>query len=166
MADAQNVFSRNRPLLPKTEHNGPVWLMQAHYGCEEWPKGWFGLVFCNDPFVVWEWAPTSEPHVSLSKGKSRKAAIKRWENWFKDSGKAAEAFNGLDITTAFDLVTACTKAGYDRSKDGDVALWLMGFIGKALKNRVRSTEKDWGKPAFEYQRPRGRPKKPGYKSSK
>jgi len=154
MADAQNVFSRNRPLLPKTEHNGPVWLMQAHYGCKGWPKGWFGLVFCNDPIVVWGWPPTPEPHVPEGKGKKSRAAFKFWEKWYNEAHKAVMALNGLDLTTSYDLVTACTQAGYNRGKDGDAAMWLMGFIGKALKNRARATEKDWGEPAFEYQRPR------------
>lgn len=162
LADAQNVFRNRKPILPKTEHNPPVWLMQSHYGHEDWPKEWFGLVFQNDPFAVWEWEPTPEPHVLKGKGEKADAAYEKWQKWYTNAKKAAESLDGLDLTTAFDLVAACIEAGYDRAKDGDVALWLMDYIGKKLARSARSTEKDWDEPAFDYQKPRGRPKKPGY----
>lgn len=165
LADAHNVFV-DRPLLPATAHNGPVWFVQGHYGHVEWPRGWYGLVFLNDPFAVWEWEPTPEPRVPEGRGKKVDAAYAVWHEWYTNASKAAESVNGLDLITAYDLVAACIKAGYDRLEDGDVALWLMGYIGRALKRRRRSTEKEWGEPPFEYQRPRGNPVTPDYQSKK
>lgn len=133
LADAQHVFKGFRPILPKTEHQTPFYLVRARTGCEEWPNGWFGLVIMNDPVITWEWEPIPEPPEDSGE----------WIDWYRNVEPLEEDFC-FDPMTGFQFVSACMEAGYDPEKHGyNVLPWFMNHVGVALKEWELATEEDW-----------------------
>ena len=135
-ADAQPVFKTWHPLLPKSYHGGPYYLVRARTGCEDWPSGWYGLVLMNDPEIIWEWTPEPEPKAE------------DFGAWYKNIDALQKKFV-FGPLAGHQLVCSCMEAGYDPKVNGyNLLCWLMDYIGKKIKTRKLATEEDWGPPVF------------------
>jgi len=116
-------------------------LMRATKGCEKivgapaWPKGWYGLVQCNDPDFIWEGKPIADPTEGLT-GDQINALPEAPFSRFHYLCEAIEKQFVTDPMTGYQFVQACKKAGYKPKRDGlNVVMWFVGYAGKKLKEK-------------------------------
>ena len=157
MADAQHVFKSQKPVLPKTKVGGPYYLVRAVCGCrDDWPQGYYGLVVCNDPEVIWKGLLASQPDLrDASANRRREDRLKdirmRYRKW-EDHLKDIRMRFFMNPRQGYELVTSCMAAGYDPRKHSDEIQWLMGYLRKQIKKRRLATPADWDEAPFSYQK--------------
>lgn len=105
----------------------------------EWPKGWYGLVQCNDPDFIWEEKITPNPYHGLTGkeiNKGSKSLHDKYHRWSKmlDSIKDDFCECQADPMTSYQFVSACMKAGYRPKRDGfNVMHWFVDYVGEKMK---------------------------------
>jgi hypothetical protein len=114
-------------------------LVMATKEIEEWPKGWYGLVQCNDPDFVWKGRPRPLHLYNLSDKEIKAIPIKTLKKWNKEEYKFIDEIEDQFVTDpmkGYQLVAACKKAGYNPKKHGyNVLMWLMDYMGRKLKEK-------------------------------
>jgi hypothetical protein len=116
--------------------------MRATNGCEEWNKGWYGLVESNDPFFVFDpWKHTLRPDPMFDwsddavEGATEEQKQIGWQ-WIEDAEAFREALN-LPIEDGWRLIEACKKAGWSQEEHGDAAMWLFHRLGMCAKGMIK-----------------------------
>lgn len=95
----------------------PGWaLMRSTKDHEDWPIGQFGLIQINNPAFVFP-----GPLVRNPPDGAPPPEVAR----FYDAIHALEDVLVTDPVTGWELVEAARGVGYDRSRDGRFAVWLM-----------------------------------------
>jgi hypothetical protein len=113
---------------------------------DEWPKGWYGLVQCNDPDFIWEEKMTPDPLYGMTDEKFNDCSEKTWEKskkWMKILGSIEEDFREYqaDPMTSYQFVSACIKAGYKPKRDGfNVMSWFVNYVGQKMKQKNKKRE--------------------------
>ena len=117
-------------------------LMRAMKGCNQWEKGWYGLVESNDPFFVFDpWKHTLRPDPMFNwsdeaiNASTREQTDIAWQ-WMEDAEKFREALV-LEILEGWRLVEACKKGGYKPESDGCPAMWLFHRLGVLAQNKTQ-----------------------------
>jgi len=129
----------------------PKWfLMRAtKEGEEDWPKGHWGLVECNDPTFVFKQTPIIEDVRTLElkfrkAGKTEKQIDKELDDpkykkvfeqdlvFYEKVREFREKFV-LSPEAGHNLFIAATKAGFKRERDGDLAFWLFDYMARWIK---------------------------------
>lgn len=104
-------------------------LMKSMHDDKDWPLGWYGLVYSNDPFMVFptlsidpkfsdDMLNAEAPETVAAENAHYKAVIA-----FREQAK-------LTWTTAGEIFAACVAEGYDRAVAGDIEFWLLDFISQ------------------------------------
>lgn len=80
----------------------------------EWPKGWYGLVSCNDPDFVWEQKPLVDPWVGLTDEQIDACSKKQQREWLKFAQTADKIAKAMRVhpEVGWRFVEACRKAGF------------------------------------------------------
>jgi hypothetical protein len=109
---------------------------------QDWPKGWYGLVQCNDPDFVWKGKPKLDPtfHMSDKEQEALPDDSPIWNdvNKFFKFIESIEPNFECDPIMGYQLVEACKKAGYDEKKHGlRVIAWLSHHMAEKIKKRGR-----------------------------
>jgi hypothetical protein len=113
------------------------YLMRAVKGCEEWPKGYYGLVRCNDPDFVWKEKPITDPTFHIPDKKLEKF-LKNDVVW-KKSNKFHDVISKIrddfvsEPRIGHELILACMKNGYRKKEHGDVLCWLFNHMAEKMK---------------------------------
>jgi len=98
-------------------------LMISMVGCDDWPKGYYGLQRYNDPDFIWKLKVEIEP--------DRKFRL--WQKWADDCTEMEKSFV-CDPEIGYYLYKACLKSGYSPKKDGfRWIFWLRNYMAKRLK---------------------------------
>ena len=104
-----------------------IWIIQAVKDGNKMKAGDYGLVYCNDPFVIWSKRPYPDPdpldELHDSDG---------WAIWYKDASDFRDKLL-LPPETGQLLVGSCVSAGWDKKEHGDMAYWLYDRMGKFLE---------------------------------
>ena len=104
-----------------------IWIIQATKDGNLMKAGYYGLVYCNDPFVVWSEKPYPDPNAIDE--------LCNLENWVAYD-IVASAFRDkllLPPETGQLLVESCISAGWDKKEHGCLAFWLYDHMGKFLE---------------------------------
>lgn len=111
-------------------------LMVAEGGSEDWPKGWYGLVECNDPTMVF---PTLEidPLFGVSVAEldttGGQPEVLAQESLHLDAVMAFQERVPASLMANYRLVSACFVAGYDPELHGTyVESWLIHHMASKL----------------------------------
>ena len=115
IVDAQEIFE----VMPSW------YLMQSKIDDPRWPKDYFGLVQCNDPYFVWK--PFYDPTIGEDENDNRISPEE--DEYWKNLSEFREIIN-IDPRTGWYMVEAAKKVGYDPQEDGDMASWLIERITK------------------------------------
>lgn len=113
-------------------------LVKATVGHEDWPKGWYGLVRCNNPDYIWEGKPLMDPtfymtdeQINNLSSKGERAdreffrLVEKMEPQFEESPELGYA-----------LYTACKKDGYNEKKHGYRLMpWLVHHMAEKMKRK-------------------------------
>jgi len=124
-------------------------LMRARRDGNEWMKGEWGLIECNDPTFVWKSTPT--PTLAYGMTVEEEAAL--LESLDPESPEYARAdlwlppddfVDGLtgNAVDSYKLVRAAVEKGYDIEKDGNFYLWFFDYLGEWIKNADMVDEGD------------------------
>lgn len=123
-------------------------LMLARQDYQGIRRGMYGLVRSNDPDVVWEVEPITDPLAGVDTAELEDNSIL----WKQDSNfmQAVAAFSewlridpaalisgqakGLCIEVAYNIVDACIRSGYNKEQHGLVASWLLNHIAIFLQH--------------------------------
>lgn len=110
----------------------PGWhLKQSMKHHPDWPKGWYGLLRCNDPDFIWKEKMIPMP---LMYNESPKANQKKIDDWFETLSKFESELFITSILVGYELYKACLKSGYKPKKDGyRICLWIVNSIGKVIQ---------------------------------
>jgi len=87
----------------------------------EMKEGSFGLTNCNDPDFIFSMPPMSEP---IESDESTNEFNEEEKLFYRTLDHYISRMYGY-ADTAYKLITACIKAGYNPEEDGFVATWLM-----------------------------------------
>lgn len=102
----------------------------------EWPKGWWGLGQLNDPVVVFQVTPISNPTEDLSDDELDAApddVVSAWMRFLEQLHSFEERLV-MGPVDGHDLYERCREAGYDPDRDGHhLAHWLFSELGKAIE---------------------------------
>jgi hypothetical protein len=103
----------------------------------EWPKGYYGLVKCNDPDFIWEGKPLYDPLEGVNDEDINLLADDAgewigWETFMNYVNSVTTSFN-CDPTTGYDFVKACKASGYVWEKKGDVVMWFLDKVGRKVQ---------------------------------
>lgn len=113
-------------------------LMKATVHHNDWPKGYYALVQCNDPDFIWEGKPLLDPLFNISDKKldllsNKNPLWKKSDKFFEYIEKIESKFI-TDPIQGYELIEACIKAGYDMEKHGKRPLcWLSHHMALKLK---------------------------------
>lgn len=102
---------------------------------EEWPKGHFGLVYCNDPDFVFPFKLTNHPYDDLSDSEFDNLSEEHSDEYFKWQdviGQMREEYLVSDMVTSMRFIEACQKAGYSTEQDMNIVHWFVKHVGKQL----------------------------------
>jgi hypothetical protein len=102
----------------------------------DWPKGYCGLVKCNDPDFIWEGRPIYDPLAGMSDQEINLLADEAtewvgWEEFVNFVSSVTTSFD-CDPRTGYNFVKSCTASGYVWEKDGDVVMWFLNKVGRRL----------------------------------
>ena len=103
-------------------------LYQAQVDAADWPKGWYGLVECNDPTFVFAGPLLSDPTFGMSDEALN--ALKDFPAGYDEFCAAADAVGEKLVgcpMAGYSLVRACMEVGYRRT-DGHVHYWLLHHL--------------------------------------
>ena len=116
-------------------------LYQAQVGAPEWPEGWYGLVECNDPTVVFPGPLLADPTAGMTDEQLN--AHKDFPPGYQEFTDAADALGQRLVLPAMDgyrLAAACKAHGYDDKEHGFLHYWLMQYLaGKVAPQPEIST---------------------------
>lgn len=104
-------------------------LMQATVGSENWPAGWYGLVECNDPMLVFPGPLAKEPPAAAVYSDDDDAAYTA----FSEAVERLKAQLLLPAMDGYLLIQACSEAGYRINVDGEPAFWLMNHLANQVE---------------------------------
>lgn len=116
--------------------------------------GWYGLLECNDPSMLFGVEPEKDPYWGMTDNEIDKAPKELHDQFMDWSEKvevfeqqlmthidqfAIDAFNadktpwtspnkGTDLMTVYALIEACKEAGWDKKQHGSVQRWLLHRI--------------------------------------
>ena len=112
-------------------------LVQAGRDGMEMRAGEYGLVECNDPFIIFSRRPASdnlhgwtEEQIDALAKDSPEWVTQR--AWLDAGGEFAEDLQ-LDPLLGWRIVEACKAAGYDQAVDGGVTHWLYHRMGQLVE---------------------------------
>jgi hypothetical protein len=126
-------------------------LMRARRDGNDWMKGEWALIECNDPTFRWTMTPVPSPTFGITE-----AEEDAWfeahpeeedthldklisEGFYKDFEKHFE--NG-SLMDGYNLISAAIKKGYDKKRHGDFKWWLFDYLGEYLKTAEMVEEGD------------------------
>lgn len=108
-------------------------LYQAQTGAPEWAEGWFGLVECNDPTVVFPGPLLTDPLAGLSDEQVNALDDMPPEyQRFTDAADALAEHLVLPATDGYRLTAACIAQGYDHKRDGHLHYWLLHYLASKV----------------------------------
>lgn len=109
-------------LFPNTPNGKYSYQLQVNDSIEneEWPKGWYGVVLCNDPEFVFP-GPLEEEND---------------DNWLDISERGLDMVdrNILSMRRAWQIVDSAISAGYN-PKEEPFESWLIDYCAKRLKEK-------------------------------
>lgn len=115
-------------------------LVKAMVGHDDWPKGFYGLVRCNDPDFIWEGRPLIDPLFNMP-GKQinslqKNSRLLRQNRDFFDLVEKMEPQFEVSPESGYFLYKACKKDGYNEKKHGYRLLcWLVHHMALKMKRR-------------------------------
>lgn len=104
-------------------------LYQAQVGAPAWPEGWYGLVECNDPTLVFPGPLLIDPTASMTDAQLN--ALPEFPPGYQKFTEAADALGEhlmLPPTDGYRLTAACMAQGYDNKRDGHLHYWLLQYL--------------------------------------
>lgn len=122
--------------------------MRARRDGNEWMKGEWGLVECNDPTYIWKKTPTPSPTWGMTDEEEE-----AFFDQLDDNDRLYDRSIGLiqgDFIGAFqgspqdgyNLVKAGITRGYDPDKHGQFEIWFFDYLGEWLKTAPMVDEGD------------------------
>lgn len=114
-------------------------LMRARRDGNDWLKGEWALIECNDPSYTWKTTPTPNPVFGMSDDEEE-TYLETLDKSSPEYKRATRYGNG-DFNDAFygtpregyTLVTAAMKKGYNFKEHGQFEYWFFDYLGEFLK---------------------------------
>ena len=119
--------------------------MRARRDGNDWMKGEWGLIKCNDPTFRWTLTPTPNPtwgmteeeeeawDANVEKG-SPEENRSMWPMFSPDEYDAfTSGFFECGANTGYDLITAAMKVGYNPDDGPLFPYWFFDYLGEWLK---------------------------------
>lgn len=125
-------------------------LMRARRDGNDWMKGEWALVECNDPTFQWRVTPTPSPiwgmtddeeeayFESLTHGSPEYDRV----SFAYDRGDFEEVFSNMTAMTGYKMITAAMEKGYDQKQHGCFLPWFFDYLGEYLKDAPMEDEGD------------------------
>jgi len=111
-------------------------LMKSTKDCDEWPKGYYGLICNNDPDFIWKDKPILDPTfdiTELEKFEDDNIIWKKCDEFF-EVVESIEPHFECDPLSGYNLIKACKKAGWDEEKHGfRILCWLTHHMATEMK---------------------------------
>ena len=110
-------------------------LFQSQKGTSHWPKGHYGLVIVDGPFLTWEGLP---PHQDpLFRVKEEDETFEDdpiWDYTMEFQHFCEGVLNQFRMgpRTGYEFTVACIQIGYSPATDGNVVYWFFGHLAKTL----------------------------------
>jgi hypothetical protein len=99
-------------------------LYRATVGAPGWPAGWYGLVECNDPTIVF---PRLVADPAIPDGEETDENMVEFDAFIAAADALRDNIN-LTLNQAGPMYLACIQAGYDDKKHGFVECWLTNHL--------------------------------------
>lgn len=123
-------------------------LMRARRDGNDWKRGEWGLIQCNDPTFTWKKTPTPSPTWGMT-DEEEEAALEAMGDDHPDRYRALglglgdfeKAFN-CSPTQGYELIAAAKKRGYNPKKHGFFTYWFFDYLGEWLKTAKIKDEGD------------------------
>lgn len=125
-------------------------LMRARRDGNEWMKGEWALIECNDPTFRWKTTPTPNPAYGmdaleeaafLERLEPGSEEYARVEMWFPPDAFVEGITTGT-VVDSYKLVKAAIEKGYDIEEDGNFYSWFFDYLGEWIKNAEMVDEGD------------------------
>ena len=123
-------------------------LMRARRDGNDWTKGEWGLVECNDPTYTWKKTPTPSPLWGMTDEQEEEYFRNRDDNdpaHDRSIGLGMGDFAEALVDSPYEgyrLVLAGIKAGYNKKQHGYFTSWLFDYLGEYLKTAEMVDEGD------------------------
>jgi hypothetical protein len=108
-------------------------LYQAKVDAPEWPAGWYGLVECNDPTIVFPGPLLTDPTFGLSD--EQLSAMKDFPDGYDAFTQAADALGEklvLPALAGYHIIKASMQLGYSDAEHGYLQFWLMHHLASKV----------------------------------
>jgi hypothetical protein len=122
--------------------------MRARRDGNDWMKGEWGLVECNDPTYIWKKTPTPSPVWGMTDDEEEifingltKDDPRRDRALGLNQAAFSESFYGTP-EQGHRLIEAAKTVGFDREKHGSFTYWFFDYLGEYLKTAVMVDEGD------------------------
>lgn len=114
-----------------------VWLVRARKIGSFMQKGDWGLLFHNDPSVVWSFVPEPDPTFGMTDKQEAefiRKSPKRKQYW-EQTRRMHDLWDRLRLLPheGYVLYKGMLKKGYDAKKHGHVGCWLFHHLGLLVK---------------------------------
>lgn len=125
-------------------------LMRARRDGNDWLKGEWGLVQCNDPSFQWKTTPTPSPTWGMTDDEED-AYIESIEKdspeyqralYSRHLGDFADEFSSMPAMTGYKLIKGAMDKGYDPKVHGFFSEWFFDYLGEWLKTAEMVDEGD------------------------
>lgn len=115
-------------------------LYQAQTDAPEWPKGWFGLVECGDPTVVFPGPLLADPTFGMSD--EQLDAMPDFPAGYNAFTQGADAIGEklvLPALAGYHLTKACIEQGYSNLDHGHLHYWLLHYLANKVGAQSESS---------------------------
>lgn len=110
-------------------------LMQSTKDAARWPLGWFGLVKCNDPLLVFKGPLLQDPCAGYTE--DQLDVMLSYPEGYDEYVAACEQLGTklqLPASQGHELVQACIEQGYRAEEHGHLQWWLLNHLAKCVVN--------------------------------
>lgn len=104
-------------------------LYQAQVDSPEWPKGWYGLVECNDPTVVFPGPLLADPTFGMPDDQLN--ALPAFPDGYDEFIETADTLGEklvLPAMAGYRIIQASMQLGYSDVDHGFLQFWLMHHL--------------------------------------
>ena len=113
-------------------------LYQAQIDAPEWPAGWYGLVECNDPTIVFPGPLLADPTFGMSD--EQLDALKDFPEGYDAFTQAADVLGEklvLPALAGYHITKACMALGYSNAEHGHLHYWLLQHLATKVGTQTQ-----------------------------